>query len=196
MTALADLPETDAETPEINLPGDGNITCSDFDALPKPPRGWAWELQDGRLELNHMPVSFWHSEVVRLILDYWLRLGHVIASEQYVANSGFIQGGTGKNNYVADGVVFTEGHTPKSREARHDAAVIHAVVEAVSDRSEEKDAIRKFATYAELGIQHYWIIRDTRTDKVDGVVTMHELIHGTYRIIETKLVSELAEAHA
>lgn len=34
-----------------------------------------------------------------------------------------------------------------------------AVVEAVSNSSEEQDATRKIRVYAKLGIQHYWIVR-------------------------------------
>lgn len=180
MTALAELPS------------DGIITRSEFNALPTPARGWAWELRDGRLELTHMPVTVWHSEIVRLVLEYWRRLGHVAVSEQYVADSGFVRGGTGKNNYVADGVVFIQGHTPGKDTGTHDAADVHAVIEAVSARSEEKDAISKFATYAALGVRRYWIVRDAGTDEVDGLVTMYELIDGEYQDTGHRMVSQLA----
>lgn len=179
MTALADLP------------GDGIITRSEFDALPEPARGWAWELRDGRLELSHMPVHYWHSEIILRVLEYWRRLGHAVAIEQRVADSGFIRGGTGKNNYVADGVVFVPGHTPGQGAGTHDAADLHAVIEAVSERSEEKDAISKFAAYAALGVRRYWIIRDAGMDEVDGLVTMYELIDGEYQDTGHRMVSRL-----
>jgi hypothetical protein len=191
MTALADLPEAPMP-PEIDLPSDGNITRSKFDALPKPPRGWAWELRDGRLELNHMPVRAWHWKIIIHLLGYWERLGHETLGEQYVADSGFVRGGTGRNNNVADGVVFVEGHVPAPDSGTHDAANIHAVIEAVSDGSEENDASRRFATYAELGIPHRWIVhRDVDAAKIDGMVTMHELIDGGYHVTKRILVSQL-----
>lgn len=176
----------------IDLPSDGVITRATFDNLPTPARRWAWELHEGRLELVHMPVTVWHWQIINLILEYWRRLGHEVAGEQYVADSGFARGGSGRNNYVADGVVFAPGHRPKPRETTHDGAVIHTVVEAVSDRSEENDAVAKFGVYAALGIERYWIVRgDADADDVDGMVTMHELRDGTYEVTGHRLVSRL-----
>jgi hypothetical protein len=117
---------------QISLPSNGLITRDAFAGLPTPTHGWAWELRSGRLELTYMPVTFWHWQVVLALLEYWRRRGHQVAGEQYVADSGFIRGGTGRNNYVADGVVFTSGHRPAPRETTHDVSVLHAVIEAVS----------------------------------------------------------------
>src|SRR5580698_11333478 len=97
---------------QIILPSNGLITRDAFAGLPTPSHGWAWELRSGRLELTYMPVTFWHWQVVLALLEYWRRRGHQVAGEQYVADSGFIRGGTGRNNYVADGVVFIAGHRP------------------------------------------------------------------------------------
>jgi Uma2 family endonuclease len=176
----------------IDLPQDGMITRATFENLPEPARGWAWELRDGRLELAHMPVTVWHWQIIMLVLGYWQRLGHMVAGEQYVAESGFARGGTGRNNYVADGVVFVQGHRPQPKDSTHDAMNIFVVVEAVSDRSEENDAVAKFAAYAALGIPHYWIVRgDTEADEIDGMVTMHELRDGVYEVSGHRLVSKL-----
>lgn len=177
---------------QLELPSDGLITRSTFEALPSPGRGWAWELRDGRLELVHMPVSFWHWQIISMVLAYWARLGHAVAGEQYVADSGFIRGGTGRNNFVADGVGFRAGHRPRPRDTTHDAADIHVVVEAVSDRSEENDATAKLTVYAALGIPHYWVVRgDADADDVDGMITMHELREGEYDVVAHRLVSRL-----
>lgn len=176
----------------IDLPRDGIITRSTFDGLPKPAESWAWELRDGRLELVHTLVTVWHWQIIMMVLGYWQRLGHIVAGEQYVAESGFVRGGTGRNNFVADGVVFVQGHRPQLKDSTHDAANIHVVVEAVSDRSEENDAVAKFDAYAALGIPHYWIVRgDAETEEIDGMVTMHELRDGAYEVTGHRLVSRL-----
>ncbi len=176
----------------IDLPRDGIITRATFDGLPQPAESWAWELRDGRLELVHMPVTVWHWQIIIMVLGYWQRLGHAVAGEQYVAESGFVRGGTGRNNFVADGVVFVQGHKPQAKATTHDAAYIHLVVEAVSDRSEENDAVEKFKAYAALGVPHYWIVRgDVDADEIDGMVTMYELREGTYEVAGNRLVSRL-----
>lgn len=176
----------------IDLPSDGMITRETFERLPVPARRWAWELRDGRLELVHTPITFWHWQIIMMVLDHWRRRGHEVAGEQYVADSGFARGGTGKNNFVADGVVFVAGHRPQARASTHDAAVIHAAIEAVSDRSEENDAVAKYDTYAALGIPHYWIVRgDAETEAIDGMVTMYELRDGVHEVGGHRLVSRL-----
>jgi Uma2 family endonuclease len=178
---------------QIILPSDGLITRDAFAGLPIPSHGWAWELRSGRLELTYMPVTFWHWQVVLALLEYWRRRGHQVAGEQYVADSGFIRGGTGRNNYVADGVVFVPGHRPVPRETTHDASVLRAVIEAVSNNSEEQDATHKLAVYAKPGIPHYWIVRgDMNAEEVDGVVTQYVLADGEYEVAGQRLVSQLA----
>lgn len=184
-----------AERQGFDLPSDGTITLADFAGLPEPPRGWAWELRSGQLELNHMPVLGWHWVVVLAALQHWKSLGHAVLGEQYVADSGFVRGGTGKNNFVADGVVFNLGHDPDLGTATHDAADITAVIEAVSTDSEERDAVKKYAAYAELGVRHYWIIRrEPSQAQDDGTISMHELVNGAYKLTGTRLVSQLAES--
>jgi Uma2 family endonuclease len=180
-------------TTQIDLPSNGVITRDAFAQLPTPSRSWAWELRSGRLELTYMPVTFWHWQVILAVLEYWQRRGHQVAGEQYVADSGFVRGGTGRNNYVADGVVFITGHRPAPQESTHDTAVVHAVIEAVSNGSEERDATEKLGVYAKLGIQHYWIVRgDMDAEEVDGVVTQYELVEGEYEVRGQKLISQLA----
>ncbi|SEF88988.1 Endonuclease, Uma2 family (restriction endonuclease fold) [Thermomonospora echinospora] len=182
-------------TLQIDLPSDGVITRATFEGLPATPRGWAWELRDGRLELVHMPVTFWYWQVIMTVLQHWRRLGHEVAGEQYVADSGFARGRSGRNNFVADGVVFVAGHRPEPRETTHDASVIHLVVEAVSERSEENDAVDKFDVYAKLGIEHYWIVRGGAdmgdSTEIDGMVAMHQLKDGAYEVVAHRMLSRL-----
>jgi hypothetical protein len=45
-----------------------------------------------------------------MLISFWLGEGHEAATEQYVADSRFAEGETGRNNRVADGVVFVKGH--------------------------------------------------------------------------------------
>jgi Uma2 family endonuclease len=180
-------------TTQLELPSDGVITRATFDALPTPARGWAWELHDGRLELVHMPVSVWHWQIIMMVLEYWRRRGHAVAGEQYVADSGFVRGGTGRNNLVADGVVFRSGHLPRPRDTTHEPAVLHAIIEAVSGRSEENDAGAKVEVYASLGVPVYWIVRgDAESDEIDGMITMYELKDRVYEVVGHRLVSRLA----
>lgn len=179
-------------TAEIDLPAGGVRSRADFDALPRVPRGWAWELRSGHLQLTHMPVTVWHWQIVSAVLEHWRRLGHVIAGEQYVADSGFARGATGKTNLVADGVVFARGHQPAKHQSTHDAANIHAVIETVSADSEDHDAIEKLRAYASLGIGHYWVIRgDMDAEEIDGFVTMYELADGEYQLTGNRLMSQL-----
>lgn len=128
-----------------------------------------------------------------MVLDHWRRLGHEVAGEQYVADSGFVRGGTGRNNCVADGVVFRTGHRPRPKDTTHKPGTIHAVVEAVSDRSEETDAVEKVAIYAGLGIPHYWVVRgDAGADQLDGMITKYELRDSGYEVTGHILASHLA----
>jgi Putative restriction endonuclease len=112
--------------------------------------------------------------------------------EQYVADTGFVRGGTGKNNFVADGMAFVTGHDPDMSSATRDAADVHAVIEAVSADSEERDAIEKREVYASLGIPHCRVIRkeSPEADK-DGLITMYELADGSYKLAGHRLVSQL-----
>jgi len=182
-------------TAQIDLPANGVITRDAFAGLPIPTRGWAWELRSGRLELTYMPVTFWHWQVVLALLEYWRHRGHEVAGEQYVADSGFMRGGTGRDNYVADGVVFVTGHRPSPRESTHDSGVLHAVIEAVSNNSEEQNATYKLRVYAKLGIAHYWIVRgDIDAEDIDGVVTQYELANGDYEVVGQRLVSQIRQS--
>jgi Uma2 family endonuclease len=174
----------------LTLPADGVFTRSAFDRLQKPPDSWAWELRDGRLELTYMRVSFWRSRIMLMLISFWLGEGHEAATEQYVADSGFAEGGTGRNNRVADGVVFVKGHRPHSSDSTHSAQIIHAAIEAVSSGSEERDSIDKLKTYAALGIHHYWIVREIGPE-VDGLISMYELRGGEYELIRTVTAAEL-----
>ena len=178
----------------FDLPNDGTITRADFAGLPEPPRGWAWELRSGRLGLNHMPVLGWHWMVVVAALDYWKSLGHAVLGEQYVADGGFARGQTGKHNFVADGVVFGADHDPDPDLATHDAADIHAVIEAVSKDSQERGAVEKLTAYATLGVSHYWIIRRRPEVRKDGIISTYELVDGAYKLAGAWLVSQLAES--
>lgn len=181
-------------TAQIDLPANGVITRETFAELPVPTRGWAWELRSGRLGLTFRPVTFWHWHVVLALLEYWRRRGHEVAGEQYVADSGFARG-AGHNNCVADGVVFVTGHRPAPRESTHEATLLHAVIEAVSNNGEEQDATHKLRVYAKLGVPHYWIVRgDINAQEVDGVVTQYELVNGEYEVVAQRLVSQLASS--
>lgn len=182
-------------TAQIDLPSDGIITLADFRALPTPARRWAWELHSGRLELNYMPVTGWHWLVVLAALEFWRGRGHAILGEQYIADSGFVRGGSGKSNFVADGVVFKIGNKPDTSRATHDAADVHAVIEAVSMDSEERDAAEKRVVYAQLGIPHCWIIRKESAEAdEDGLITLYELDEGEYRLVGHRLISQLAQS--
>lgn len=176
----------------FDLPSDGTIRLADFAALPEPPRGWAWELRSGRLELNHMPVLGWHWVVVLAALEYWKSLGHAVLGEQYVADSGFVRGGGGKHNVVADGVAFRRDREIDTDLGTHDVADVHVVIEAVSAGREVRDEVEKRHVYAELGVPHYSLIhRRSPHVKKDGLITMYELVNGAYKLAGTRLVSEL-----
>jgi Uma2 family endonuclease len=179
---------------EFNLPGDGTITRESFEHLPKPPRRWAWELQDGRLELVHMPVTYWHWEIIRLVLEFWGRTGRIASGDHYVADSAFVRGEVGRNIVAADGLVFVNGFRPMPDDTTFEASVLHAIVEAVSEGSEEHDAVKKLEVYAKLGVPHYWIVRratGAAAGEVDGLVTMYELRDGQYQVVGNNRVSQL-----
>jgi hypothetical protein len=179
----------------IDLPHDGIITRPIFEALPKVSRGWAWELRYGRVTLTHMPMTYWHWQVIVAAIEYWHRLGYARAGEQYVADGRFMRGGPAENNFVADGVVFRLGHMPDLKTGTHDAANLHAVIETVCGDIEERDAIEKYAAYAQLGIANYWIIRErSRLTEDDGQITMYELSGGEYKFVGTRLVSQLKDS--
>ncbi|MGX1804427.1 Uma2 family endonuclease [Nocardia sp. NPDC055321] len=177
---------------QLDLPPSGVRTRAEFDSLPGLPRGWAWELRSGRLELTRMPVTFWYSRAVIDVLEFWRRFGYESAGDQYVADSGFARGDTGQHNFVADGVVFRPGHRPDKHSTTHDPAQIFAVIEAVSHDAQVRDAIDKLRVYAALGIPNYWIVRgDTTTEDMDGYISMYELVGAEYRLTGSRRVSEL-----
>lgn len=176
----------------LDLPVTGIRTRAEFEALPSVPRGWAWELRAGRLELSLMPVTFWYHRIVFSTLEVWKRLGYEITGNQYVADSGFARGSLGKNNFLADGIVFRPGHCPGKHSTSHDVAHIHAVVDAVCHDAQVHDAIDKLRVYAGLGVPHYWIIRgDSESEDLDGYISMYELTGGEYRLTGSHLVSQL-----
>lgn len=70
---------------------------------------------------------------------------------------------------------------------------MQAVIEAVSNNSEEQDATRKLPAYARLGIQRYRIVRgDINAEEIDGVVTQCELVNGEYEVAGQRLVTQIA----
>ncbi|WP_344081972.1 Uma2 family endonuclease [Luedemannella helvata] len=178
-------------TQMLPLPSDGALRRTDFDNLPEAPDGWAWELHDGVLELKPMPVSYWHAEIILMLLLHWRARGRKVAAEQRVADSGYVGGGTTRNNRVADGVVFIDGHVPAADDATHSPDVIDVIIEAVSSTSEDRDSVDKLALYAELGIRHYWIVRQSPGEAIDGVVSMYDLVGGRYELVGTTLASAL-----
>jgi Uma2 family endonuclease len=149
-----------------------------------------WELHDGRLELVYMPVSMWHDRVVSAILAWWARQGHETGREQRIANSGYLEGKDARNNRVAVGVVFIAGHIPPDDAATHEPPEIRAVIEAVSDGSEQSDAVEKLGVYARLGIPTYWIVRRNGIQR-DGEITVYELGRQGYVQTGTMRVAEL-----
>lgn len=140
-----------------------------------------------------MPVSYWHSMIIIMLLnDYWRNHGYRVATESYVGESGFVRGGTGRHCYVADGVVFRKGYRPRLSDATHDPGNLHVVIEAISPGREANDTVHKLKVYAELGIEHYWIVQEIEgAEEVDGVVSMYELKDGQYTLTAKKLASEL-----
>jgi hypothetical protein len=101
--------------------------------------------------------------------------------------------GTGRNNCVADGVAFRAGLRPRPKDTTHDSSDILAAIDAVSDRSEEKDAVDELAIYASLGVTHYWVVRgDSDSEEIDGMITLYGLRDGVYEVAGHKLVSRLA----
>lgn len=177
---------------QLDLPLTGIRTRAEFEALPSVPRGWAWELRAGRLELSLMPVTFWYSRILFGVLEFWRNHGYEIAADQYVADSGFARGGIGHHNFVADAVVFQPGHLPAKHTTTHAPAALFAVIEAVASEVQVRDAIEKLRVYAQLRIPHYWIIRgDTAAEDLDGFVSMYELQGAEYKLTGSRLVSEL-----
>jgi len=177
---------------DIDLPSDGQITRAYFEALPRPARRWAWELRDGRLRLEHMPITYWHCHVLVAALKYWDNRGHQTAGDQYVADSALMRGEDGRHVIVAHGVVFAAGHQPDMHADTHDAAHAHAIIEVVSSDGGERDAIEKRAAYAELRIPHYWIVRaDTENNDLDGLIGMYEPADAEYKLTGTRRVSQL-----
>ncbi|WP_369640601.1 Uma2 family endonuclease [Nocardia sp. JMUB6875] len=180
---------------QLELPRTGVRTRAEFETLPTVPRGWAWELRSGRLELSLMPVTFWYSRIVCQVLDFWRGYGYEAAGDQYVADSGFARGEIGQHNFVADGVVFQPGHRPDKHSTTHAPANLFAVIEAVWQPAQVREAIDKLRVYSMLGIPHFWIVRgDHDSDDLDGFVSMYELVGEDYKLTGSRLVSELTPA--
>lgn len=179
---------------EIDLPSGSEVTRNDFDTLPGVPRLWEWELRSGRLTLSHMLVTGWHSNVVMDTLAYWRRRGHEVCGRQYVADGAFLRGEVVGDHRVVDAVAFRLGHRPDFDANTHDAADIHVIIEVGSSRDDEREIAVKRRVFEKLGVPNYWIIRDTHPETdADGTVTMYELVNGVYKLVGTRLVSQLKD---
>jgi Uma2 family endonuclease len=145
----------------IDLPP-GPWTLADLGRV--PATGHRVEIHEGNLVIMS-PVTFWHSDVSRRICNALIASGRTAAQEVGVK-------GSERDTRIADIAVFRV--RPLSDQAFWTPDQLEAVIEVVSDSSEDDDRVAKPRWYAAAGIPEYW--RVERADETnDAVIVYYDL---------------------
>lgn len=147
------------------------LSLEDWEALPEDTR-YRFEAIEGVLIVAPRPVSLHQRAVTRLgyLLDEQLptELSALAEVEVLVAEHPL-------TIRVPD-VIVAAAALVDGNAARFQAADLTLAVEILSEGSRRTDTVTKFSEYAEVGIEHYWIV-----DLDDPVsMTTYRLIDGHY----------------
>ncbi|MEC3980533.1 Uma2 family endonuclease [Amycolatopsis sp. H20-H5] len=147
------------------------LTLDDWIALPETPE-FRFEVVEGVLIVSPRPLSF-HQRAVT-------RLGYLI-NEQLPAEYSALS----EVDVVlvetpltvrAPDVMITETVWADKNPARYHAGDVRLAIEVLSEGSVRTDKVTKFSEYAEVGIEHYWIV----DLDAPASITTYALIDGEY----------------
>ncbi|WP_037315440.1 Uma2 family endonuclease [Amycolatopsis orientalis] len=147
------------------------LTLDDWAALPEDPEHRA-EVVEGVLVVSPRPLYFHQRAVNRL--TYWLdeqtspALSAMGEAEMVVTVAPLTV-------RVPD-VLVTSALVADENPARASAEDVRLVIEVLSEGTVRTDRVTKFSEYAEVGIEHYWIV------DLDAPVSMitYRLVDGEY----------------
>ncbi|MGW4828201.1 Uma2 family endonuclease [Amycolatopsis sp. SB7-3] len=147
------------------------LTLDDWAALPEDPEHRA-EVVEGVLVVTPRPMSFHQLAVTRLgyLLNEQLPEALMALSE-----AEFIVSELPLTIRVPD-VLVAATELVEGNPARYAAQDVRLVIEVLSEGTVRTDRVTKFSEYAEVGIEHYWIV-----DLEDPAsMTTYRLIDGEY----------------
>ncbi|MFE5502379.1 Uma2 family endonuclease [Amycolatopsis japonica] len=147
------------------------LTLDDWTALPEDPEHRA-EVVEGVLVVTPRPMSFHQLAVTRLgyLLNEQLPEALMALSE-----AEFIVSELPLTIRVPD-VLVAATELVEGNPARYAAQDVRLVIEVLSEGTVRTDRVTKFSEYAEVGIEHYWIV-----DLEDPAsMTTYRLIDGEY----------------
>ncbi|KFU81131.1 Endonuclease, Uma2 family (restriction endonuclease fold) [Amycolatopsis lurida] len=147
------------------------LTLDDWAALPKDPEHRA-EVVEGVLVEAPRPMSFHQLAVTRLgyLLNEQLPEALMALSE-----AEFIVSELPLTVRVPD-VLVAATELVERNPARYAAQDLRLVIEVLSEGTVRTDRVTKFSEYAEVGIEHYWIV----DLEEPASMTTYRLIDGEY----------------
>ncbi|WP_069165506.1 Uma2 family endonuclease [Nocardia altamirensis] len=161
-------------TVEMHWP-DHLLTLADWIALPED-NSRSYELVEGVLVVSPRPVSMHQRAVWRFAaqLEPQLPATHGVLAEAELV----IDPGPPSTVRVPDVLAVTAAGIDENL-ARWQPADVLLAVEILSVGSKRTDQVTKFAEYAEVGIQYYWLV-----DLDEPVsLTAYHLIDGEYELV-------------
>ncbi|MBB5854325.1 Uma2 family endonuclease [Amycolatopsis umgeniensis] len=129
------------------------LTLDDWAALPEDPEHWV-EVVEGVVVVSPLPLLVHQWAVTRLgfLLHDQLPAGFSAWSEAEMII------GTAPLTVRVPDVVVARTEIMESNPARVPADAARLVIEVLSEGTVRTDRVTKFAEYAEVGIEHYWIV--------------------------------------
>lgn len=148
-----------------------HLTLDDWAALPATPEHRV-EVVEGVLVVSPRPLSFHQRAINRLTcwLDEQLPAEHSALHEVEM-----IVTLVPLTVRVPD-VLVASSHVVDSNPARYAADEVRLVIEVLSEGTVRTDRVTKFSEYAEVGIEHYWIVD---LDAPTSMIT-YRLVDGDY----------------
>lgn len=148
-----------------------HLTLDDWAALPEEPDFHA-EVVEGVLVLAPRPMSFHQLAVTRL--GYLLN-EQLPESLMALSETELIVSELPLTVRVPD-VLVTATELVEKNPARYAAEDVRLVIEVLSEGTVRTDRVTKFSEYAEVGIEHYWIVD---LDSPTSMIT-YRLVDGDY----------------
>jgi Uma2 family endonuclease len=130
------------------------LSLAEWDALPEDNTRH-YELAEGAMFVTPRPVTAHQLAAYRLCVQ--LDDGLPTELTPLIEVEIVVEPGTPATVRAPDLIVVAT-ELAEQNPARYDAADVLVAVEIISPGSRQVDRITKFAEYAEVGIEHYWIV--------------------------------------
>lgn len=147
------------------------VTLDDWIDLPETSEQQV-EVVEGVLVVSPRPLSFHQRAVNRL--TYWL--DEQLSSEHSALSEVEMVVGLIPLTVRVPDVLVANTHVIDANPARVPASDARLVIEVLSEGTVRTDRVTKFSEYAEVGIEHYWIVD---LDSPTSMVT-YRLVDGEY----------------